>query len=107
MNSNICSNPTRFTQISFPRCIIPTTSWGQITYRSITIEGEEIEFSGGFTDLHNRVYEGILEGDGFGLEDARQAIEIVHDIRTQQPIGLQGDYHPLANVRLSKHPFNF
>lgn len=80
---------------------------GQRTYRSITIEGEEIEFSGGFTDLHNRVYEGILEGDGFGLEDARQAIEIVHDIRTQQPIGLQGDYHPLANVRLSKHPFNF
>lgn len=80
---------------------------GQRTYRSITIEGEEIEFSGGFTDLHNRVYEGILEGDGFGLEDARQAIEIVHDIRTQQPIGLQGDYHPLANIRLSKHPFNF
>ena len=80
---------------------------GQRTYRSITIEGEEIEFSGGFTDLHNRVYEGILEGDGFGLEDARQAIEIVHDIRTQKPIGLQGDYHPFANFKQTKHPFGY
>ena len=54
---------------------------GQRTYRSITIEGEELEFSGGFTDLHTRVYEGILNGHGYGLEDARQAIEIVHNIR--------------------------
>ena len=78
---------------------------GQRTYRSITIEGEELEFSGGFTDLHNRVYEGILEGNGYGLEDARQAIEIVHDIRSKQPIGVKGDYHPFVAKSLQKHPF--
>lgn len=79
---------------------------GQRTYRSITIEDEELEFSGGFTDLHNRVYEGILDGNGYGLEDAKQAIEIVHQIRTQKPIGLKGDYHPFAKEKLSVHPFS-
>ncbi len=78
---------------------------GQRTYRSITIEGEELEFSGGFTDLHTRVYESILSGNGYGLEDARQAIEIVHDIRNATPIGLKGDYHPFAQKELVKHPF--
>lgn len=78
---------------------------GQRTYRSISIEGEELEFSGGFTDLHTRVYEGILEGNGYGLQDARQAIEIVHNIRTQNPIGLKGEYHPFAAKTLNKHPF--
>ena len=78
---------------------------GQRTYRSITIEGEELEFSGGFTDLHTRVYEGIIEGNGYGLEDARQAIEIVHEIRNSEPIGLKGDYHPFASKKLTKHPF--
>ena len=57
---------------------------GQRTYRSITIEGDELEFSGGFTDLHTRVYEGVLAGNGYGLEDARQAIEIVHTIRNSK-----------------------
>ncbi|MFY0631385.1 MAG: Gfo/Idh/MocA family oxidoreductase [Flavobacteriaceae bacterium] len=78
---------------------------GQRTYRSITIEGEELEFSGGFTDLHTRVYEGIMEGNGYGLEDARQAIEIVHRIRNQEPVGLKGEYHPFANKKLVTHPF--
>ncbi|GGI56283.1 Gfo/Idh/MocA family protein [Winogradskyella haliclonae] len=79
---------------------------GQRTFRSITIEGEELEFSGGFTDLHNRVYESILDGKGYGLEDARQAIEIVHNIRHSEPKGLVGDYHPFAKKPLSKHPFS-
>jgi UDP-N-acetyl-2-amino-2-deoxyglucuronate dehydrogenase len=79
---------------------------GQRTYRSITIEGEELEFSGGFTDLHTRVYEGIIDGNGYGLEDARQAIEIVHDIRNATPVGLKGNYHPFANKCFTKHPFS-
>ncbi|WP_296378209.1 Gfo/Idh/MocA family oxidoreductase [Winogradskyella sp.] len=79
---------------------------GQRTFRSITIEGEELEFSGGFTDLHNRVYESILDGKGYGLEDARQAIEIVHNIRHAEPRGLVGEYHPFAKKPLSKHPFS-
>ena len=78
---------------------------GQRTFRSITIEGDELEFSGGFTDLHNRVYESILDGNGYGLEDARQAIEIVHQIRHSESLGLVGDYHPFAKKELSQHPF--
>jgi len=75
------------------------------TYRSIQIDGEEIEFSGGFTDLHTKSYDAVLNGNGFGIELTKQAIEIVHDIRKQQPVGLVGDYHPLAALPLEKHPF--
>ncbi len=67
---------------------------GQPTFRSITVDGNEIEFSGGFTDLHTRSYKEILGGNGFSLEDARQSIEIVHQLRHAQPVGLTGDYHP-------------
>ncbi len=52
------------------------------TYRSITVDGEEVEFSGGFRDLHTLVYEGVLAGEGFSVEDARPSIELVHDLRT-------------------------
>lgn len=69
---------------------------GQRTYRSITVEGEEIEFSGGFTDLHTRSYEEILAGNGFGLQEAKPSIEIVHEIRNATPQGLKGDYHPFC-----------
>ncbi|NLO50931.1 MAG: Gfo/Idh/MocA family oxidoreductase [Bacteroidales bacterium] len=54
---------------------------GQRTYRSITVDGEEIEFSQGFTDLHTVAYEKILAGEGYGLEAARNSINIVHKIR--------------------------
>jgi len=67
---------------------------GQRTYRSITIEKEEIEFSGGFTDLHTRSYEEILKGNSFGLNDAKSSIETVFNIRNSKPVGLKGDYHP-------------
>ncbi|MEQ9285451.1 MAG: Gfo/Idh/MocA family oxidoreductase [Cyclobacteriaceae bacterium] len=79
---------------------------GQRTYRAITIEGEELEFSGGFTDLHTVSYENILNGNGFGIDDTRQAIEIVHNIRHAEPIGLNGEYHPLAKYKLVNHPFD-
>jgi UDP-N-acetyl-2-amino-2-deoxyglucuronate dehydrogenase len=80
-------------------------SKGQRTFRSIRLEGEEVEFSTGFTDLHTRVYEGILSGNAYGLSEARTAIEIVHEVRTQKPIGLKGDFHPLAREKQSLHPF--
>lgn len=70
---------------------------GQRTYRSITIDGDEIEFSGGFTDLHNRSYEEILAGRGFGLEENRVAIETVSHIRNATPLGRTGNYHPFLN----------
>ena len=79
---------------------------GQRTYRSITIEGNELEFSGGFTDLHTISYQEILNGNGFGIQETRQAIAIVHDIRHLKPIGLKGDYHPFAAKNQTDHPFN-
>lgn len=63
------------------------------TYRSITINGEELEFSDGFADLHTVSYEEILKGNGFGLSDVKNCINIAHDIRIAQPIGLKGEYH--------------
>lgn len=67
---------------------------GQRTYRSITVDGDEIEFSGGFTDLHTRSYEEILAGRGYGLEANRTAISTVAAIRTAKVAPLTGDYHP-------------
>lgn len=52
------------------------------TYRTIRVDDAEVEFSEGFTDLHTRVYEGVLAGRGFGIADARGSIELVHRIRT-------------------------
>jgi UDP-N-acetyl-2-amino-2-deoxyglucuronate dehydrogenase len=67
---------------------------GQRTYRSITVDGEEIEFSGGFTDLHTRSYEEILAGRGFGLEENRTAIEAVSTIRSADVVANPSDPHP-------------
>ena len=78
---------------------------GKRTYRSINIEGEELEFSDGFTDLHTLSYRDILNGGGFRIGEARAAIEIVHNIRTSTPIGLEGDYHPFCNIPMTNHPF--
>ena len=74
---------------------------GQRTYRSITVDGDEIEFSGGFTDLHIRSYEEILAGRGFGLEANRTAIETVAAIRNSKPDGFQGERHPFLS-RIAK-----
>jgi UDP-N-acetyl-2-amino-2-deoxyglucuronate dehydrogenase len=68
----------------------------QTTFRSITVNGEEIEFSGGFTDLHTVSYQNILEGKGYGLADARPSVYIVHSIRNKKPIGKTGEYHPFV-----------
>lgn len=77
------------------------------TYRTIMIDGDEFEFSAGFTELHTKSYQKILAGEGFGIEEARNCINIVHSIRNAKPIGLKGDYHPLAKQPLSKHPFGW
>jgi len=80
-------------------------SEGKRSYRSITVDGEEIEFSDGFTELHTVSYNAILNGKGYRIGDTRQAIKIVHDIRHFEPIGLKGDYHPLAKRPPTRHPF--
>lgn len=71
-------------------------SSGFTTFRSITINGEEMEFSGGFADLHTKSYEQILKGKGFGLDDSYASIKTISAIRNLNPIGLKGDYHPFC-----------
>ncbi|MFZ5939011.1 MAG: Gfo/Idh/MocA family oxidoreductase [Bacteroidota bacterium] len=70
---------------------------GQRTYRSITVDGEEMEFSGGFTDLHTQSYIEILNGNGFPVDAARTSIQTVYSIRNSSPVGLKGEYHPFCN----------
>lgn len=67
----------------------------KLTYRSITIENEELEFSGGFTDLHTQSYQRILEGKGHGIEDNRAAIETVETIRLSPIVTTPDNAHPL------------
>ena len=65
---------------------------GQRTFRSITVDGEELEFSGGFTELHTESYKSILKGQGFGLEDAKTSIGIVSELRNKE-ISKSGEKH--------------
>ena len=69
---------------------------GQRTYRSISINDEEIEFSAGFTDLHTVSYTEIIKGNGFGLADSEDSIKIVHDIRNLT-ILKKGEKHPFCS----------
>ena len=68
----------------------------QRTYRSIRIDDQEIEFSDGFSDLHTKIYERTLTGRGFGIEDARPSLEIVHKISTTEPTGKKQNSHRLV-----------
>ena len=76
---------------------IEATSNDLSTYRSISVDGHEFEFSGGFTDLHTESYKSILKGNGFGLDDARNSIEIAHLIRNQAITTSKSDAHPLLS----------
>ena len=69
---------------------------GLTSYRSLILDGKEIDFSYGFNNLHTRSYEEILIGNGFRLEEARSSIDIVTDIRHLSPLGLVNDYHPFC-----------
>ena len=64
------------------------------TFRTITIQGEKLEFSNGFTDLHTVAYQHILNGTGFGIKDARTSVETAFSIRNATPIGVKGEFHP-------------
>jgi len=77
----------------------------QRTYRSITVDGKEIEFSSGFFDLHTKSYKKIINEEGFGLADTKTSVQLVHDIRNAELSPIKGDYHPLVKHKLSKHPF--
>ena len=72
---------------------------GKVTYRSLELDGQEFQFSDGFTDLHTKVYQSILDGNGFGISDARQSIEIVHNIRNSQVESKIENPHPMLHNR--------
>lgn len=89
-------------------CLPPNAIEGEKkTYRTLNIDGDEFEFSVGFTELHTKSYQKILAGEGFRIAEARNCIEIVSTIRNTTPIGLKGDYHPLAKLPLARHPFGW
>jgi UDP-N-acetyl-2-amino-2-deoxyglucuronate dehydrogenase len=69
---------------------------GPTTHRSITVDGQEVEFSEGFTDLHTVIYREILAGRGFGIEDARPSIVLAHAIRNAHPVGVTSRSHDLT-----------
>ena len=83
-----------FLSVSGDDLPVPVKPGESTTYRSITIDGEEVEFSGGFTDLHTRVYEKTLQGEGFGIEDARGSIELTYQIRQAELSPLDDQAHP-------------
>lgn len=89
-------------------CLPPNAVQGEKkTYRTLNIDGDEFEFSAGFTELHTKSYQKILSGEGFRISEARNCIRIVEQIRNAIPVGLVGDYHPLAAKPLAKHPFGW
>jgi UDP-N-acetyl-2-amino-2-deoxyglucuronate dehydrogenase len=67
------------------------------TYRSITIDGQEVEFSSGFTDLHTRIYEETLAGRGFGIMEAYPSIALTHRIRNEPLSQIDDRGHPFLN----------
>lgn len=79
---------------------------GQHTFRSLKISDQTFDFSKGFDDLHTKSYEAILEGNGFGIQDAMPSIDIVHQIRTQELTAISDQSHPLCQLPLAKHPFS-
>jgi UDP-N-acetyl-2-amino-2-deoxyglucuronate dehydrogenase len=84
--------------LSIDRADLPPQAEGRTTHRSLTMDGEVFEFSEGFTDLHTACYRELLAGRGFGIAEARDSIEMAHRIRTAKPVGLTGEYHPLAKA---------
>lgn len=78
---------------------------GMRTYRSISADGEEVEFSQGFTDLHTLSYQAILSGNGFGIDEAQNSIGIIHEIRTAEIQKNENNHHPFTQLPLAEHPF--
>ena len=85
------------------RCDLPASAHGKTTYRSITIDKQEVEFSDGF-DLHTRSYEEIIAGRGLRLEAVRPSIDIVAALRSAQLQSNRGERHPFVSKFLSVSP---
>jgi UDP-N-acetyl-2-amino-2-deoxyglucuronate dehydrogenase len=99
----VCGRATIRWFLSVDRNDLPeAVKANKTTYRSMTIDGEEVEFSDGFTDLHTRSYEEILAGRGFSMETVRPSIEIVSAFRRAPVERNRGECHPLATKRMAQ-----
>ncbi len=88
--------------LSVDRDALPENVRGKkTTFRSITVDGDEVEFSEGFTDLHTRSYEEIMAGRGFGLSDVRPSIEIVSAFRSAPVVNGAAPVHPFVKAHRS------
>jgi len=81
--------------LSIDREHLPPDSGEKTTWRSILIDGEELEFSSGFTDLHTESYRNIVDGKGFGIDQVRPSVELASSLRAMSPTPDQGEKHPL------------
>jgi UDP-N-acetyl-2-amino-2-deoxyglucuronate dehydrogenase len=84
-----------FLSLDYDDLPAPMKAKGSRTYRSITIEGKEIEFSEGFANLHTSTYSEILQNRGFGISTVKPSIQLTNSIRNAKPVGLTGNYHPI------------
>ena len=78
----------------------------QRTFRTIKIDGEELEFSAGFTDLHTESYKHIISGNGFGISETLKSLELAHQLRHAKTEALTEDFHLFAKLPKVPHPFN-
>jgi UDP-N-acetyl-2-amino-2-deoxyglucuronate dehydrogenase len=83
-----------FLSVDYNDLPLSTQQAKKTTYRSITVDGQEVEFSEGFTDLHTEVYKKTLAGNGFGIEDVRPSIELTHQIRETEISPFDSLVHP-------------
>ncbi|MEL6717646.1 MAG: Gfo/Idh/MocA family oxidoreductase [Bacteroidota bacterium] len=74
-------------------------------HRSLEIEGEDIDFSGGFEDLHTKSYEKVINGNGFAIKETKRSIELAYQIRNAALVDDIVNQHELCKVKPSKHPF--
>lgn len=84
---------------------IPVQLQPMRTFRQLTVNGEPVEFSNGFTDLHNQSYLKILAGEGFSLQETLPAVKLAHDIRNKVPNWEAQNRHYLTELAIAKHPF--
>ena len=83
-----------FLSINYDHLPAEAKAQNKRTFRAITVDGKEIEFSEGFGDLHTRSYEEVMKGNGFGLEKAMPSITLAHDIRVATAVVPKGEHHP-------------
>ncbi|MEO6037267.1 MAG: Gfo/Idh/MocA family oxidoreductase [Saprospiraceae bacterium] len=91
--------------LSIEAATLPAAAPPNMAYRNLRLDGQDWAFSEGFSDLHTESYRAIVDGQGFGLDAVLPAVDLTHRLRNQNLVGLNGVYHPLAGLPLSKHPF--